>query len=91
MKLLYKPFGIVLGIMAGLVARRIFDLIWEQIDEEDAPKPTTQHSPLTKVMGAAAIQGATFRVTRACVDRAGARGFQHLTGVWPGEKVPDRD
>jgi xanthosine utilization system XapX-like protein len=91
MKLLYKPFGIVLGIMAGLVGRRIFDLIWEHIDEEDAPKPTTQHSPLAKVMGAAAIQGAVFRVTRAAVDRAGANGFQHLTGVWPGEKVPDRD
>jgi hypothetical protein len=23
------------------------------------------------------------------VDRAGARGFEHLTGFWPGEKVPD--
>jgi hypothetical protein len=28
----------------------------------------------------------TFKVTRAAVDRAGAKGFAHLTGYWPGPK-----
>jgi hypothetical protein len=28
----------------------------------------------------------TFRVTRAAVDRLGAQGFRHFTGVWPGDK-----
>ena len=31
----------------------------------------------------------TFKVTRAAVDRAGAKGFAHVTGFWPGEKAPD--
>lgn len=88
MKLLYKPFGILLGILGGVLAKRIFTFIWERLDAEDPPKPTTKRAPLSKVVAAAAIQGATFRVTRAAVDRAGARGFEHLTGVWPGE---DRD
>ena len=28
--------------------------------------------------------------SRAVVDRAGARGFEHLFGAWPGERDPDR-
>jgi hypothetical protein len=89
MKLIYKPFGIVMGILAGLVSKRIFDFVWSKIDDEDPPKATTEVSPLPKVIAAAALQGVTFKVVRAGVDRAGARGYQHLTGVWPGEKAPD--
>jgi hypothetical protein len=89
MKLIYKPFGIIMGILAGLLSKRIFDFIWTKIDDEDPPKATTEVSPLPKVLAAAALQGVTFKVVRAGVDRAGARGYQHFTGVWPGEKVPD--
>ena len=38
---------------------------------------------------AAAVQGVTFFVTRAAIQRAGAKGFAHLTGVWPGDKRPE--
>ena len=27
-KLLYKPFGIVLGIIAGFISKKIFDQVW---------------------------------------------------------------
>ena len=43
------------------------------------------------MLGAAAVEGIAFKTTRAAVDRAGARSFEHLTGFWPGEKVPDVD
>src|SRR3954451_3918915 len=89
MKLLYKPFGIVFGVLAGLLSKRVFELIWSKFDDEDPPKPTTKYAPWGKVLAAAAVEGITFKVTRAAVDRAGAKGFDHLTGVWPGEKVPD--
>ena len=89
MKLLYKPFGIVAGILAGLLSKRLFEFIWSKFDDEDPPKPTTKYAPWGKVLAAAAVEGITFKVTRAAVDRAGAKGFDHLTGVWPGEKVPD--
>jgi hypothetical protein len=89
MKLLYKPFGIVAGIVAGLLARRIFTAIWGAIDDQEPPEAKTEHASWTRVAIAAALQGATFSVTRALVDRAGARGFQHLLGVWPGERAPD--
>jgi Protein of unknown function (DUF4235) len=89
MKLLYKPFGIVFGVIAGILSKKLFEVVWGLIDREEPPKPTTQDAPWSKVLGAAAVQGVTFKVTRAAVDRAGAKGFNHLTGIWPGEKRPD--
>ena len=86
MSLLYKPFGIVLGIIAGLLSRKLFEMVWGVFDEAEPPKPTTLESTWPKVLGAAAVQGITFKVTRAAVDRAGAKGFDHLFGVWPGER-----
>jgi pectin methylesterase-like acyl-CoA thioesterase len=89
MKLLYKPFGILAGILAGILSKKVFEAVWGVVDDEEPPKPTTKRASWPKVLGAAAVQGVTFKVTRAAVDRAGAKGFQHLTGVWPGEKEPD--
>ena len=90
MKLLYKPFGIVFGILAGLISKKLFEVVWGIFDREEAPKPTTQDSTWPKVLGAAAVQGVTFKVTRAAVDRAGAKGFNYFTGIWPGEKHPGK-
>jgi hypothetical protein len=89
MKLIYKPFGIVVGLLSGLVAKKIFGAIWGIFDQEEPPKPTTLETTWPRVLGAAAVQGATFRVTRAVVDRYGAKGFAALTGAWPGERRPD--
>jgi hypothetical protein len=89
MSLIYKPFGFVLGILAGLVGRRIFDFAWEKIDDEEPPKGTTERTSWVKVLGAAALQGVIFKTVRVVVDRYGALGWRHLTGVWPGEKRPD--
>lgn len=89
MKLLYKPFGIVAGIVGGMLARRVFDAMWTRIDDAPPPTATTAQASLPRIVGAAALQGATFAATRAAVDRAGARSFEHLFGVWPGKRTPD--
>ena len=86
MKVIYKPFGIIFGIIAGLLSKRIFNQVWSVFDDEEAPKATTQQAPLAKVLGAAALQGMVFKGTRAAVDRWGANGFYKLTGTWPGPK-----
>ncbi len=91
MKLLYKPFGIVLGILAGVLSKRLFERIWALIDTQEPPTAKTASATWPKVLTAAAVQGATFTATRAAVDRAGLRGFEHLTGVWPGTKEPGPD
>lgn len=90
MKLLYKPFGMALGLVAALLAKRLFAVVWGWIDDEEPPSPKTERASWPRVVAAAAIQGATFAATRAAVDRAGARGFHHLFGVWPGEREPGK-
>ena len=90
MKLIYKPFGIIVGIIAGLLARKAFTFVWSKIDDEEPPEATTELASWSRVVTAAAVQGVTFSVTRAVVDRAGARGWEHIFGVWPGEKAPDK-
>ena len=91
MGLIYKPFGIILGLVAGLVGKRLFDFAWTKLDDTEPPKPTTEQATWAKVVGAAALQGVIFKVTRVVVDRYGAIGWRYLTGIWPGEKRPDPD
>jgi len=91
MGVIYKPFGIILGILAGLVGKKLFDVVWRKIDDQDPPKPTTEETSWGKLLGAAAVQGLIFKLTRVVVDRYGAIGWSYLTGVWPGEKRPDPD
>ena len=89
MKILYKPFGIVFGLVAGLISQKLFNAVWGIFDKEEPPKATTLETTWPKVIGAAVVEGVTFKVTRAAVDRVGAKGFAGLTGYWPGEKHTD--
>ena len=91
MKFIYKPLGIALGIVAGILGRALFGKIWGMIDDEEPPEGTTLETSWPKVLIAAALQGMIFRVVKVAVERAGAKGFTHLTGVWPGETRPDPD
>lgn len=91
MGLIYKPIGLLLGLLAGLLGKRVFDFAWQKIDDEDPPKGTTEQSSWVKILGAAALQGVIFKTVRVAVDRYGAIGWRYLTGVWPGEKRPDPD
>ena len=91
MKLIYKPFGLAFGILAGVAAKKLFEAVWGIFDNEEPPKATTLQTTWPKVIGAAAMEGVAFKVTRAAVDRAGAKGFAHFTGFWPGEKAPESE
>ena len=89
MKFIYKPIGIFLGILGGLLGKRLFNFAWTKIDDEDPPKATTRDAPWVKILSAAAMQGIIFKTTRVVVDRYGATGWNYLTGAWPGEKRAD--
>ncbi len=86
MKILYKPFGIIASLIGAKIANSIFKVIWSRIDEEAPPKPTAADVSIQKVVGSAALKAATMAAVGAAVDRASARTFQHLTGIWPGER-----
>ena len=90
MKFIYKPFGITMGILSGFFAKKLFEAVWGIFDNEEPPKPTTKETTWPRVLAAAAVQGVTFKLVRAAVDRGGAKGFNYLTGVWPGDKRPEK-
>jgi Protein of unknown function (DUF4235) len=88
-RIIYKPLGLLVSVLGGIVAGAIFKRIWRAVaNEEEAPKATAQDKTWREVITAAAAQGAFFGGVKAAIDRAGATGFQRLTGVWPGPK-PD--
>ena len=89
MKLIYRPFGIVLGLVAGFLSKSVFNWVWSKFDDEEAPKATQDETTWAKVLSAAAVQGLVFQTVRAAVNRSGAEGFRWLTGVWPGQKRPE--
>ena len=90
MKLLYKPFAIVGGIVGGRLGQRVFKTLWAKLDGGEPPKATTEDASLGKVVGARALEAATLAAAAAAADRASRRSFQHLFGIWPGgKKVKD--
>lgn len=86
MKILYKPFGIIASVIGARLAHSLFKMLWSRIDDEDPPSPTTAETSFPKAVGAAALEAATVAAVSAAVDRASARTFHHLTGIWPGER-----
>jgi hypothetical protein len=86
MKLLYKPFGLVVSVLGGLLAGALFKRIWGGLaDDREAPSAKDRDRTWREVVTAAVIQGAVFGGVKALLDRAGATGFARLTGVWPGK------
>ncbi|HLS76157.1 MAG TPA: DUF4235 domain-containing protein [Nocardia sp.] len=84
MKTLYKPLGIVLGVLGGIAANAVFTRVWRGVSGRDeAPRATAADHGWKEVLVAAALQGAIFGLVKAAVDRAGASGYQQLTGTWP--------
>ena len=84
-RLIYKPFGLIVGVLGGLAARAVFKRVWSAAGhEDDAPKPTDADKGWREVVLAAAAEGAVFGGVKALIDRAGATGFEWLTGAWPG-------
>lgn len=85
-RLAYKPVGLLSGVVAGAITSVIFRQVWKRVSkEEDAPAPLEREYPWREILLAAVIQGAIFAGVRALVQRSGAKGFQRLTGKWPGD------
>jgi len=89
MSIVFRPVGIVLGIIAGMGARKVFDAIWGRIDDREPPHPDHREIRLAKLAIALAIEGAIFRLFRGFIDHHSRRAFAGLTGTWPGQEEPE--
>ena len=87
-KILYRPFGLVTSMLAGLIAGQIFKQVWKRTipgTHDDPPRALESEYSFKEVLLGALVQGAIFAAVKAAVSRGGARAFQRWTGEWPGD------
>jgi hypothetical protein len=89
-KLLFIPFSILGGLLAGFLSKKIFDLAWRLVDDQEPPESEHRDVPWLKLAVAMALQGAIFRMMRGLADRGSRLAFYRFTGSWPGEEEPDQ-
>lgn len=91
LKLMFMPFRLVGGMLAGVVATKIFERIWRVVDKADAPDPEHREIPIPKLLAALVIEGAIFRAVRGLFDHGSRVAFSRVTGRWPGAERPEPD
>ena len=90
-KIIYKPFAIIAGIITKRLSRTLFKNAWAQIDDQPPPMPGTGQRSTAALVGAQALEGAIMFATAAWVNRTMARVFHHLVGAWPEKPAVDED
>jgi Protein of unknown function (DUF4235) len=88
-KLLFIPFSIIGGLIAGLLGKKLFEAIWGVIDDEEPPDAEHREVSWAKLLPALALEGAIFRTARGAADHASRAAFYRATGAWPGEEAPE--
>ena len=90
-KLMYKPVGILVGLIAGAVASQLFERLWAAVGTGEPADPEDRDGSWLEIVASAALMGAIFGAVRAVVQRGGAIGFERATGIWPGDMHADDD
>jgi hypothetical protein len=88
-KLVFIPFSVLGGLLAGLLAKKVFEASWGVVDDQEPPEPENRDVPWPKLIAALALEGAIFRAARGAGDHLARGAFQRATGVWPGEDRPE--
>ena len=91
MSKLFTPIGLVVGLAAGQVAKKIFDKVWGIVKDEEAPRPKHREVPVLTMVLALLVEGAIARVVRGMVDHGTRHGWAQLTGAWPGDERPEEE
>jgi hypothetical protein len=89
MGLLFKPFSLLAALVAGMVAARVLDWVWARFSDEEMPGPEHRDIPRSRLIGALVAEGVTARVVRGLFDNQARRGFERVTGTWPGQVGPE--
>ncbi|HEY5428110.1 MAG TPA: DUF4235 domain-containing protein [Solirubrobacteraceae bacterium] len=83
LRLLYKPFAILSGLIAARIGKKLFSGVWSKIDDQPPPRPGRGDGSVGKVIAAQALQAGVMAAAAAAVDRGFATVFHHLIGIWP--------
>jgi hypothetical protein len=88
-KILFVPFSVISGFIAGKIATALFERIWQLVDDQESPEPDQRAVKWPKLVVALALEGAIFRAVRGGFDRGSREVFTRMTGSWPGEDAPE--
>jgi hypothetical protein len=88
-KVLFVPFSVIGGIIAGIIGKKTFERLWGALDRQGPPDPKDREIEWQKLIPALLIEGAIFRAIRGLFDHASRSAFSKLTGSWPGDERPD--
>ena len=91
MSLLYKPFAIIAGLIAGRIGRSAFRALWARVDDQPVPEPGSGEGSLAKVVAGKALEASVMAAAAAAVDRQFARLFHHLFGAWPKKPAAEEE
>src|SRR5215217_42977 len=95
-KLLFIPFSIAGGLIAGFLSKKVFDLAWTLVDDEEPPEPEHRDVPWWKLAIALALEGAILRLMRGIAARgwdsygSPARGRVRRSRTRPANSAPKR-
>ena len=88
-KMIFLPVSVGGGLLAGLIGKKLFGVIWGVIDDQEPPKPEHRNISLLKLAVALLIEGALFSLIRGLVDHGSRHAFTRMTGAWPGDEKPE--
>jgi hypothetical protein len=91
MRLLFAPFSIIASRISARIGRSVFRSLWAKIDDAPPPSPKSGVGSTGKVVAGQALEAGVMAGVAAAVDRAFARFFHHLIGIWPGKPPKPKD
>lgn len=88
-KVLFVPFSVGGGFLAGRFGKSLFDRIWGLIDDEKAPRAKHREIDRRKLALALVLEGAIAYLIRGLFDHGARQAYLRATGEWPGQEAPE--
>ncbi|MGH2915360.1 MAG: DUF4235 domain-containing protein [Solirubrobacteraceae bacterium] len=88
LRLLYKPFAIIAGLVAARAGEAVFRSLWSKVDDAPPPAPGSGQGSAPKVVAGQALRAGVMAGVAAAVDRGFARAFHGVIGAWPKKPQP---
>jgi Protein of unknown function (DUF4235) len=82
-----QPWG---WLLAGLIGKKLFGLIWGLIDDQEPPKQNHRRVHFGKLALALVIEAALFSLIRGLFEHGSRHAFA-VTGSWRGEEEPEQE
>ena len=85
----FTPISVITGLIAGILANKVFVKVWGKIIDEEPPDPKHREISGYQLIGSLLLQGAVQRLVKGGVDHGLRHAVARSTGSWPGEERPE--